>query len=109
MKVNVAASVKNIKGEDIAQGGQPVTFRDIFYQALNNLTQGEQPDPAKSAKSYGIMQKIFAADEVNLGVEEAALIKERAGKLFLPEVYGRVCEILDGTGDTESSPSPTTQ
>jgi hypothetical protein len=42
-----------------------------------------------------LAKKIFSDDEVELTVEEVALIKSRVGETFPPLVVGQVYEILE--------------
>lgn len=101
MKVNVTETLKNFKNEDIRDGNETLTYRNVFYVALNQFLPEEKPSGELKAKCFGIMQKFFLEDDVNLTSDEAALIKERVGKIYSPLVYGRVCELLDGPLEEE--------
>lgn len=100
MKVTVTSPIKNLEGKAITDAqGVELTFRTLFYAALNNFKQDEVPTVETKAKCYALMQKLFKSKEVKITVDEAALLKERVGKLFSPLEYGRVCDLLDGNDD----------
>jgi hypothetical protein len=98
MKIKVTDAVKNFEGEAL-QLSETETFlvRDAFMQVLNQLTLEEQKvgqGAEIKAKVFALGIKMFAGKEVELTKPEAELIKERAGELSTPLVYGRICELI---------------
>jgi hypothetical protein len=74
----------------------PLTFREVFNQALNSFTPNETIPAEKKSKMFQITLKLYAGNDVDLTVDEASLIKERVDVIYnSPLVYGRVCELLD--------------
>ena len=104
MKIRVTDVITNMEGHDLKEGGQDVTFRTVFYGALNNFLPDERPTNDLKAKCWGLMQKLFKDNEVNITSDEAALLKERVGLLYNPLVYGRVCDLLDGPAEPPTQP-----
>lgn len=100
MKITVNQAVLNMTGEPVKEQGSEdnLTYRTLFYAALNQFLPNETPPPTSEvkAKCYNIIRKLFKSDEVNLTSDEAALIKERVGKIFNPLLFGRTAELLDG-------------
>jgi hypothetical protein len=74
----------------------PLTFREVFSQALNSVGPSEIVPAEKKSKLYAVSLKLYGSADVDLTVDEAALIKERVGIIYnAPLIYGRVCELLD--------------
>jgi hypothetical protein len=53
------------------------------------------PQLKLEAKFFQLSVKLYKDKEIDLTVDEAALIKERVRVTYGPLVYGRVCELLD--------------
>lgn len=72
------------------------TVRDLIYRALNNYKAGEEPTSEDSARRYRITNAFFSSATIeDLTIEDAAFIKECAGKTLNPLGYGRVCDALE--------------
>lgn len=105
MKLRHLDPVLNWTGEPLKQvvGGTPeepkyeeVTFRALVIAALNAVPEGETPNAAVLERCYDISSRMYRNTvEVELSVEDAAFIKERAGKHLLPLFYGRLCDWLE--------------
>lgn len=101
MKIDVTEVIKDLDGREITEDGKGLTYRVLFYAALNNFRPDEPvPTSETKARCFGLMQKLFTSQEVSLTVEECALLKERIGILYSPLIYGMSCIKL------ESTPSP---
>lgn len=98
MKIDATQPIKDYKNENVVQGEnkEVLTFREVFLIALNNVDPNEKLQPEKKSRMFGLAVKICATEEVDLKVDEAALLKERCAIICAPLVYGRVCELLDG-------------
>lgn len=95
MKVNLKQVIKDYSGKDTANDrGEPVTYRDAIWVALNNYQPGEDPTPEDKLIAYKISSKIFESDP-DFTIEEAAFIKERSGRVSPPLLYGRISELFD--------------
>lgn len=109
MKINVTHSILNLKNEPIQSihstgeletdfDGNPVyiTYRGVMANALNNPAKGETLTSEQKDKSYKLMIKLYASDEVELSLDEASYIKERVNKVYNNSlICGRVGEILE--------------
>jgi hypothetical protein len=74
----------------------PLTFRAVFDNALNSVVANEVIPAEKKSKQFALTLKLYGSSEVDVTVDEAALIKKRVGLIYTsPLVYGRVCELLD--------------
>src|SRR5215813_9015789 len=96
MRVKVTAQLTDYEGRKLVDGKDPVTFRKVFATALNAFDEKERPTPEKMAQIYSLSVKLYSGDEVDLTLEEAALIKECVGKVYNPLVYGRTVDLLEG-------------
>lgn len=56
----------------------------------------EQLSAEKKVGRYKLAQKIVGEGEIELSVEEVALLKELVGKAFGPSVVGPAYELLEG-------------
>lgn len=90
---------------------EDITFRSLIISSLNNMRQGEQPNGSMLEKAYLISSRLYrSGDEIELTVDEAAFIKERASTHLLPLFYGRLCDWLEQKdqwlpGDPVESPA----
>jgi hypothetical protein len=68
---------------------------------FNNLgtVDGERLVAEKKSQLFQIQMKLFKNPEVSFTVDQLALIKERAGIICAPLVYGRICEFIDAEGE----------
>lgn len=96
MRIKVTEQLIDYEGRKLVEGTQPVTFRRVFATALNVFDDKDRPASDQMAMIYALSTRLYAADEVELTLEEAALIKERVGKVYNPLVYGRTCDLLEG-------------
>lgn len=101
MKIKVTDTILGMDGAPLKNGEEELTYRDVFYNALNTFRPEEKPSDVDKTKCFEVMQILFASDEPELKVDQATLLKERVGKTYTPIVYGRVCELIDGAGKEE--------
>lgn len=96
MRIDTRATIKNYDGKDLTDEKQkPLTLRDVFAIALNAQLPNETIPAEQKAKIYGLSVKLYQQHDVNLTVDEAALIKERVGQVYGPLIFGRVSDVLD--------------
>jgi hypothetical protein len=96
MRVKVTDQLTDYEGRKLVDGTEPVTFRRVFVTALNTFADNDRPNPQQMALIYNLSSRLYEGSEVELTLEEAALIKERVGKAFNPLVYGRTVDLLEG-------------
>ena len=97
MKIKVTNIVKRLDGEPVIEADNPVTFRVIFHEALNNFRADERPTAELKSRCFGLMSKVFASDEINITTDEGTLLKERVNAIYNSSlIYGRVCELIEG-------------
>jgi hypothetical protein len=107
MKIKTDTPIKNLAGQvmkdnDGQGNSMDASVRTVVVNALlAPLQQGKNEQGVDKVKKYELAKKIFSDDEVELTVEEVALIKSRVGETFPPLVVGQVYEMLEGkTGDS---------
>ena|ERR1035437_5513339 len=98
MKVNLNVSLKNM--DEVAmkdEQGNELPLKTFCVNALMADYQGETVDGNEKLKRYTLAKRIFKADgEVELSVEEAALLKQLVPKGHTPLVVGQLFELLEG-------------
>ena len=103
MRILVTESLKNYKGISVKQTNllgeelkDDLTYRDVFATALNGYARDEQPVAEVKAKAFQLSTKLYEKKEVDLTLDERALIKERVNKIYAsPLICGRVAELLE--------------
>ncbi len=110
MKLNHTVVVLTFDGNPCTENsgpGQPehpLTMRSLVVNAINSEIPGGQTSAEEKARIYGLCIKLYSSNDiVILTVEEAALIKQRAGASLLPLFYGRLCDWLENDAETESN------
>ncbi len=107
MRLKVTDPVKDyedkpmLTSDDGGKTTREFTYREAIVTALNAVDRDEVMPPETKAKVYLITTKLYAKKEVDLTLSELTLIKERAGKILTPVVYGRLIEIIDPKADSK--------
>ena len=83
------------KKEILSDGKNPLLIRDIISASLNNTTQDERLTSEQKNKIFQLSVKVWSDKEVDFTLDDRHFIKERAGKILNPLMYGRLCEILE--------------
>lgn len=114
MKLDHSELVLDLEGKPIPQWdtnelGQPktdgkgglvskgdLTMRDAAIAALSSQDPKETIGAELKARIFSLSIKFYKGRKINLTIEEAALLKERAGGTLSMLVYGRLCEWLEG-------------
>jgi hypothetical protein len=96
MHIKITDQLTDYEGRKLVEGTTPVTYRRVFVTALNAFDEKDRPSPDQMALIYALSTKLYNSNEIDLTLEEAALIKERVGKTFSPLVYGRTVDLLEG-------------
>lgn len=100
MKVNFKQPILDLDGQPMRAskkiGGETkevdLTVEDAVVQALTTL-QGAVGSEENFSR-YMIAKTIKEGGEIK--VEDAAIIKEAATKIWQPVVFGRICDALEG-------------
>ena len=79
--------------EDI---GEKLTLYGASYLALLNFDPQKQEDGPTKYKSYELAKKIEAKVDVELSVEEVALLKKKIGEFWNQTVMGSCWDMLEG-------------
>ena len=100
MLVDINQTIKGWDGEsDLIEQGSPLTLADVFLLVVNSQDEGERLSPQEKRRLFSLGVRIATAQAsgglADLSIEDAAVLLDRAGRFFIPLVYGRVCEILD--------------
>ena len=103
MKINLNFAFVNLKGEPIPKGkdeedATQLNLKAVCVSSLLGSYQDERIDGAEKLSRYRLAVKISnAIDEVELTVEEIALIKKLIAKMFSVLVTGQVWEYIEKT------------
>jgi len=96
MKINFNQPIKQLDGKVVKDSTGELTLKSIAIGALSNIGQDENPSAEEKVKWYDLTLKIYnAKGELDVSVEDVALLKARIGKGFVPLVVGRAYEMLD--------------
>lgn len=99
MKIDFSQELKTLKGLTMKQkeGDQEVNVKlsHVAVEALMADLPEEKESGQQKAKRYKLCQKLVDAKEIDLEVEELALVKERIGKVCFTSIVGPAWEMLD--------------
>jgi len=107
MKIDVTQIFKNYQGQDVMQGKEKLTLREVISNSLNAMDPQKPMTAEHKNKAFQISVKVWAKKEVDLTLDDRKFIKDRAGEVYNPLIYGRVCDILEGKDETEETNSKT--
>ena len=113
MKINIRTMIKDLKGENISNGGTgpappagwpPLTYGDVFQQVLLSASypQGSSYTPEQSVARYVLaiaVEKAKSPDqdgEIEVSAEMAAILKVDVARSYGPIVAGQILPALDG-------------
>lgn len=101
-KLDHTEVVLNFLGKPMTEGDgeTPLTFRGLAVFALSFVGREENLGSEKKHRCFHVAQKFFTGKRVNLTVDEAALIKERAGVCLDILPFGRLAAWLEGESQT---------
>jgi hypothetical protein len=97
MKVKLGTALKGIDGVEDLKGdkGRPLTIKDIITNSV--LTPIQDDDEKKKFEKWEIFKKVRDAKaEVDLSIEQIAVVKKVIGKLQPPLIMGQCFEMLEG-------------
>jgi hypothetical protein len=90
MKINFSTPITDEAGTPV----EGLTLASACAQAL--LGTEERMTGEEKAVNYSIWKKVVSGGEVELPVEDVAIIKRQLGKFASTLLYGRACEVLEG-------------
>jgi len=116
MKINLKQVLKDYEDKSLkmikaGKKDKDLTVRDALNSVINGVELGARGAPVPltadlKGRIYHLSVKLWLAKkELQLSVESAAFIKDRAGKVanINPLVYGRICDLLEGKRGKENS------
>lgn len=111
MKIKIHEVVTDYEGKAITMppDDKALTYFDVFVNALNSQINAELIPAETKSKIYQLTKKLYSSNEPNLTTDQLTLIKERVGKGYAPMVYGKVCEVIDGTDEKDPQEVKTPQ
>jgi hypothetical protein len=109
MKLDMRTQIRDYEGNVVKFKEDPnddkeelkvLDYRRAFSISLNTPSvkedgQPEQLSAEQKARVYALSSRIFSKPKPNFSLEDLQFIKERAGKVCTPLLYGRICEIID--------------
>lgn len=101
MKIKTNQELKNYEGEPLKEEGKVVFLRTLLVNALNYVESGKKALPVEDKiKAYAKSIEIMKNDEVELNIEELALIKKNINEMYTPLIVGQVVLFLEGAIST---------
>ena len=96
MKTNLNQEILDAEGKSIVSGPRPQLFlRDVCINAV--LTPVQTDKPEDKWKKYEIFKKLQSkSNEIDLPIEDIALIKRCVGLINPPLIMGQAFEMLEG-------------
>lgn len=99
MKVNLDKEITDLKGKPIQVSEvdkSAITVKYVVTAALLGELEGEPREGKASFDRYQLAEKINNAEaDIDLAVEDVALIKDRIGKMYPPIIVGPLWKILN--------------
>lgn len=93
MKIDLTAQILDLKGEAL---DPPMTLRDVCTMALlSTLRDDDKLNGPQKADLFALALRMVDATEVDLKVEDVALLKDRIGRGYPPITVGRAYALLD--------------
>lgn len=97
MKINFDAVLHHIDGKPLKTQESEMTLKTASVESLMAIIrEDEQATGAVKLARYELAVKVNAGGEVDLTPEEAAILKDRIGKVFGVAVVGPAYKLLNG-------------
>lgn len=108
MKINVDSRLMDVRGKVVKTGNAPpkgkkdsrkaTILGDVIIEAMLGVLPEEKDSMSGQQKldNFEIAQKAAKSGVVTFKVEEVAVIKERIGKFYFPNIVGPCWQILEG-------------
>lgn len=100
MQRNFTAPIKNLDGKPLKEGDREVTIGSIAVNALLTPYEDERNlSGDDKVKRFRLAQSIHDADgEIEVTVEQVALLKSLIAKAYSPLIVGQAWAILETEG-----------
>ena len=95
MKIDFSQSLLGLDGQVLQNNGVALTLGTVSVDSLVLVRPDENIKGDEKFKRYQIARKIHGEAEVELAIEQVALIKKLIGKSFGPAVVGPAFELLE--------------
>jgi hypothetical protein len=96
MKINFDQELKGLDGEALKEGDKAFTLKRAAVEALVALAPDDRANGEEKCKRWQLAVRVNGGGEVELSPEEAAMVKERIGRLYGPLVIGPAWQLLNG-------------
>jgi hypothetical protein len=100
MKVDFGKKLITLDGSIVRKSpnsDDPATLREISIESLMTMADDEKNlSGDDKVKRYYLALKIKDAQEIDITVEEAALLKKLIGRAYGPLIVGQAWEMLEG-------------
>lgn len=98
MKINFEQVLKELDGKIIQIPGEGVdlTLKIVASRSLSMIFNDEQISGEEKAKRGLLAFRIYANSDIDLTVEEVALVKKLIGKAYGPLIVTQAWEMLEG-------------
>lgn len=100
MKINFDQVLKELDGKSIVDNNQKeLTLKSVACNALSFSFNDEQISGEDKAKRGLLAMRLYANPDIDLTIEEVALIKKLIGKAYGPIVVAQAWGMLEGKKD----------
>ena len=97
MKIRFDETMKDLDGKAIIGDGKDLTLKQVACNALNLMFQDEQNLSGEEKAMRGLLaMRIYANPDLDLTIDDVALIKKLIGKGYVPLIVAQVWDILEG-------------
>lgn len=94
MKINAAYVLKNLNGNPILDGKEPVTLKQVV---VTGLVEQSSDSIELKQKKFKLAQRVFQAESIfEVSLEEAKLLIDSLPTNLSPIVVGQLAEVLEG-------------
>lgn len=96
MKVNFSQPLKNLNGDSLKDDKDvAIPLGTVCTNALMMTIQGDKADGVEKVKRYDLATRIHSGGEVEVSVEDVALIKKMIGEGYGALVVGQAYKMLE--------------
>lgn len=96
MKVNFDLALTDFDGNDLTEKNETFRLKRAAIEALMVMFPEERDEGEHKYKRFDLASRVHKGGEQEVTPEEAALIKQRIGKLYGPAVVGPAYKLLNG-------------
>ena len=113
MNINLGTPITDFTGQPLPQTAVGIRSKDdltlgvAIVSSLGTTLPNEKSVPSEEKmKRYGLAIRLLHKDELDLSIEECAMIKNCCDKMYPAMIYGQIDRILEGkdTGITVKQP-----